>query len=702
MFLGILSTTVEIPRLVWLPVRESLINASSNVRCISLFCFVPCLQYFGASKTLPCQVRSAGAQAFPGTTRVALVGSAWLCVSDKGPVIKVPMAEDSSWRAPDTNLPDEISFSPQREEFRVTEYRPRPAHRNSAGTTRSRRESYYDDQRGGDADVSTERRRSRSRPTSTASVLTAKSKGKQRASSTHQEPMDIEHLGGDTSFYPHPVPTQDDRPNWEEDSRGQSQQQGQGMHVRNFSRISGTRRKTNETDREDQQNTETALPPIPKSNRFSAATTARPNTQTTTKRSEDHGNEPDTARSNGLHSQKFPEEFHSKPKPVDPVDPVPRWLSEIYTISYLIFFSIFGTLARLGVQWITFYPGAPIITPVIWANVAGSWFMGFLSEDQTLFLGHHLATTGVDAEKLEKSDLNKGKKVIPLYIGLATGFCGSFTSFSSFARDFFLALSNNLPSPIYHQGALSAGDSPSSTIGRNGGYSFEALIGVILSTIALSMGGFYVGAHTASALEGITPGLSVRLIRKFLDPAFVFLAVGCWVGAIIMAALPPDRPGGPASRGTWANETWRGEVLFAIVFAPLGTLLRFYVSLKMNGLVKWFPLGTFAVNMFGTAVEGMCYDIQHVGVGVMGQVGGGRVGCQVLQGVMDGFCGCLTTVSTWVAEINGLKRKHGYFYASASVIGGLCLMVIIMGSVRWSVGYSEPVCNTGYPSKVHG
>ena len=140
----------------------------------------------------------------------------------------------------------------------------------------------------------------------------------------------------------------------------------------------------------------------------------------------------------------------------------------------------------------------------------------------------------------------------------------------------------------------------------------------------------------------------------------------------------------------------------ALVFAPLGCLLRFYVSLKLNGLVPAFPLGTFAVNMFGTAVEGMCFDLQHAGLGGAGRIGGGIVGCQVLQGVMDGFCGCLTTVSTWVAEINGLKRKHGWFYAFASVLGGLCLMVVIMGGVRWSVGYSIPVCNTGYTSKIHG
>jgi CrcB protein len=36
----------------------------------------------------------------------------------------------------------------------------------------------------------------------------------------------------------------------------------------------------------------------------------------------------------------------------------------------------------------------------------------------------------------------------------------------------------------------------------------------------------------------------------------------------------------------------------------------------------------------------------------------------------------------------------------ASVLGGLGLVVVIMGSVRWSVGWREPVCDTGYVSKI--
>jgi fluoride ion exporter CrcB/FEX len=458
------------------------------------------------------------------------------------------------------------------------------------------------------------------------------------------------------------------------------------------------RRKPPSPDEEEL--TEVAAPPPAQRSRDEEAgpgTVARQRFLEDTEGGEETSSEPSPP-----YRPKSPKDYVSKK---DGDGGVPKFLTELYTISYLIFFALLGTLARLGTQWITFYPGTPMVTPVIWANFGGSLIMGFLAEDQCLFQDE--PTPEAEAEKARprvkiadgldetaKADAAKRKKVIPLYIGLATGFCGSFTSFSSFARDFFLALSNDLPTPIDHPHPGTIAPNPSSTVSRNGGYSFEALLHVVITTLALSIGGLIAGAQIAVFLDPYTPRLNGVFLRKYVDRLIVLLGFGCWLGAVFLAIWPPDRSSSP--------ETWRGEVILALVFAPLGCLLRFYVSMKLNPLVPAFPLGTFAVNMFGTAVEGMCFDLQHAGLGAAGKVGGGIVGCQVLQGVMDGFCGCLTTVSTWVAEINGLKRKHGWFYAFASVLGGLCLLVVIMGSVRWSIGYRVPVCDTGYTSKIHG
>ncbi|KAI3343244.1 CrcB-like protein-domain-containing protein [Ustulina deusta] len=370
--------------------------------------------------------------------------------------------------------------------------------------------------------------------------------------------------------------------------------------------------------------------------------------------------------------------------------PLSRWSTEFYTVSYLILFAVFGTLARLGLQALAFYPSAAIPFSSVWPNFSGTLIIGFLTEDRMLFR-HERGNTPAYSQQSTKTKFDDDeagsphsqhvaqdfaakkahlaiKKTIPLYIGLATGFCGSFTSFSSFIRDAFLALSNDLPMP-------DGGSTP-----RNGGYSFLALLAVTIGTISLSFSGFHLGAHLAEALEPVTPSLRYPLSRKFLDPLAVVLGWGSWIGAVILSIIPPDRYSNPGSA-----EFWRGRATFALVFAPLGCLARFYASARFNGWFAAFPLGTFAVNVAGTAILGMAWDLAHI-------PRGGIVGCQVLQGIEDGFCGCLTTVSTWIVELVVLRRRKAYVYGGTSVVSALFLMIAIMGGLRWSQGFSGLLC----------
>ncbi|KAI7787593.1 hypothetical protein LA080_014962 [Diaporthe eres] len=396
----------------------------------------------------------------------------------------------------------------------------------------------------------------------------------------------------------------------------------------------------------------------------------------------------DTAEQAGSASENAgsPTNAHDRGKPTQDVQ-VSRLATQVYTVSYLILFSFLGTLARLGLQWLTNYAGAPVF-PSVWFNFGGSLVMGFLTEDRMLFR-HEWGTPtyehqiqkarrdeesggsgsgsgsgggepAVDLAAAKKAHLAT-KKTIPLYIGLATGFCGSFTSFSSFMRDAFLAVSNDL---TY--------GSSSTTVPRNGGYSFMALLAVIIITVTASLSGLFVGAHLALALEPVTPSLPFLVTRRVADRLAVFLAWGCWAGAVVLAAVPPA-------------DYWRGVAVFSLVLAPVGTLARFYVSLWLNGLRPAFPMGTFVANMFGTAVLGMSWDLQRVPFGRV-------VGCQVLQGVEDGFCGCLTTVSTWVAELAGLRRRHAWVYGAASAVAGFAIMVAVMGGLRWSDGFAALKC----------
>ncbi|KAF3770323.1 hypothetical protein M406DRAFT_228616, partial [Cryphonectria parasitica EP155] len=375
-----------------------------------------------------------------------------------------------------------------------------------------------------------------------------------------------------------------------------------------------------------------------------------------------------------------PRDVQEKPARPEGEVRVSRWAAQLYTISYLVFFSLLGTLARLGLQWLTNYPGAPVF-PSVWFNFGGSVVLGFLSEDRMLFRDewgtptYELAiqqarsaeSNGSDATAVvdlaaAKKAHQAAKKTIPLYIGLATGFCGSFTSFSSFVRDVFLALSNDLTVP----------GSTAATVPRNGGYSFMALMAVVIVTVTASLSGLFIGAHLAIVSEPTIPSLPYSFMRTFADRLAVLLGWGCWVGALLLTLMPP-------------HDYYRGDATFALLFAPLGCLARFYVSLALNGRRSSFPLGTFAVNVLGTAVLGVAYDLQRVPLG-------GMIGCQALQGVEDGFCGCLTTVSTWVSELASLRRSHAWLYGAASVLVSLGVMVAVLGGLRWTHGFATLQC----------
>ena len=352
--------------------------------------------------------------------------------------------------------------------------------------------------------------------------------------------------------------------------------------------------------------------------------------------------------------------------------------TNLYLHAHLIFFSILGTLARLGIEAITAFPGAPFLSPVVWANLAGCFVIGLLSEDRRLFRaewGTQSEEWSFHPSKYDESDEDpeklkalreahgKVKKTIPLFVGLAVGFCGSVTSFSSFVRDAFLAGIDKLP--------LQAGSSYNSN-----GYGFESSIGILLIQVAVSIGALSVGAHTALALDRYMLTLPFRMVRSVLDPLIVFSGFGCWVGAILMAIRPPQN-----------HNDWRGQVLFSLVFAPLGCLARFHVSLLLNTRLPAFPLGTFVINVGGTAVLGMCYDLQH------SHIGDTVIACQILVGVMEGFCGCITTVSTWVLEMDTLRARHAYIYGLSSVTVAISFLVVIIGSLAWTRGLATPACS---------
>jgi len=120
------------------------------------------------------------------------------------------------------------------------------------------------------------------------------------------------------------------------------------------------------------------------------------------------------------------------------------------------------------------------------------------------------------------------------------------------------------------------------------------------------------------------------------------------------------------------------EVTAALLFAFPGALTRYILAVRFNTLLKSLPLGTFLANSIGTALLASFVVFQSKAHPVSANA------CSILQGLMDGYCGCLTTVSTFAVEIYAMPFQKGFLYALLSWVVGQILLIAILGSSIWS------------------
>lgn len=112
---------------------------------------------------------------------------------------------------------------------------------------------------------------------------------------------------------------------------------------------------------------------------------------------------------------------------------------------------------------------------------------------------------------------------------------------------------------------------------------------------------------------------------------------------------------------------WK-SVLAVAVGAALGALLRWQLGAKFNSVFPTVPPGTLAANLVGAYV---------IGLGIAFFASFPAISPEWRLLVITGFCGGLTTFSTFSAEISTLLQQGRVTWALGAVavhVGGSVLM----------------------------
>ncbi|KZT12499.1 uncharacterized protein LAESUDRAFT_638756 [Laetiporus sulphureus 93-53] len=290
--------------------------------------------------------------------------------------------------------------------------------------------------------------------------------------------------------------------------------------------------------------------------------------------------------------------------------------------------SVFGCLARLGLEALVDYDGKSIF-PLAWVQVGGCLVIGFGLGLRDPF----------------------GRFYAPLYTALTTGFCGSFTTFSTWQLQVFKAWIN---AGHYHRDWLR-----------------DVIDGLtqLIFTLALSLISVEFGAHLASIISPVFPALPTpnRFIRYSLTVLSVFIYFATYPAYFRM----------PMS--------FRHQATSALLYSFPGTLTRYLLSIELNPRFHLFPVGTFAANILGVALIAMFTVLQST------RGPPSPNACDVLVGLVNGYCGCLTTVSTFAAEVAALENKKSWFYIMLSVVTSQCVLLLILGPSYWAGNVSNEI-----------
>jgi len=194
-------------------------------------------------------------------------------------------------------------------------------------------------------------------------------------------------------------------------------------------------------------------------------------------------------------------------------------------------------------------------------------------------------------------------------------------------------------------------------------YPVSNYLTVITSVFSSSYVGFIMGRHLSLFILPPSSVTNKRArflndhIRIWLFPLLMILSIPLLV---LLAVLLPI-----------GQYTY---FVYSVIFAPFGSLTRYLLSVIFN-FNSNFPLGTLLANVIGSyiyfgmvAINGYVHTLSQIEK-------------QVITSVIQGYCGCLTTVSTFILEVDTIKkRKYIYLYFIITLLP-IQIVYIILGDI---------------------
>jgi len=162
--------------------------------------------------------------------------------------------------------------------------------------------------------------------------------------------------------------------------------------------------------------------------------------------------------------------------------------------------------------------------------------------------------------------------------------------------------------------------------------------------------------------------LSWNIFNAFMF--FVFTALWAWLLAV-------------------DTDYIRRRCWISLLFSPLGCISRWKACRSLNGIMKgrsfrWFPLGTFSINVVATTITCIVLAIRNEFCISIYNMYWASI---VMNGIETGFNGSLSTVSTFVSEVQKymleFPRNHkGWLYMSATFVSSTLIGFAVFS---WSV-----------------